>query len=437
MIIDIDAASIQRIKNKQFRDYANIYIDIYQTYMKGVKESGIDIEKNFYHKEYESILYELKRKGATFRNNGKSIFVNKISPACESCQTGMGSATFFISLQCNRNCFYCFNPNQEDYEIYKKQKRDVSGELDQLFDKGYQITHLALSGGEPLLFKDETVDFFRIAKSRSSNTYTRLYTCGDFLEENILERLGNAGLDEIRVSIKMEDPLVKRKILFNKLALARQIIPNVMVEMPVLPGTLEEMKDILQELNDLNISGINLLEFCFSYQNVAEFTKRSYKIKRRPFHVLYDYWYAGALPVSGSELESLWLVEFAIDRGLKLGVHYCSHENKHTGQIFQQNYNRKVEQQYYFSNKDYFFKTAKVFSKDIQRVTNILGNNHYLINTEYGYLEFHPSLIKLLQTIDVEIGISTLVMEERMEGIFLRELKLDFTAPHLFTMNDL
>ena len=58
----------------------------------------------------------LRALGATFRNDDKSIVVNRISPACEACQLGVGSATFFISLRCHRSCFYCFNPNQEDYE---------------------------------------------------------------------------------------------------------------------------------------------------------------------------------------------------------------------------------------------------------------------------------------------------------------------------------
>ena len=43
-----------------------------------------------------------------------------------------------------------------------------------------------------------------------------------------------------------------------------------------------------------------------------------------PFPVLYDYGYAGGLPLAGSELLCLELLEYALDEGLSLGVHYLS-----------------------------------------------------------------------------------------------------------------
>jgi pyruvate formate-lyase activating enzyme-like uncharacterized protein len=108
-----------------------------------------------------------------------------------------------------------------------------------------------------------------------------------------------------------------------------------MVEIPVLPGTLDEMKAVLTELDRLEIFGINLLEFCFPYNNVGIFRQRGYKIKARPYRVLYNYVYGGGLSVAGSEDVCLDLVDCAMDAGLTLGVHYCSLENKHTGQIYQ------------------------------------------------------------------------------------------------------
>ena len=69
--------------------------------------------------------------------------------------------------------------------------------------------------------------------------------------------------------------------------------------------------------------------------------------------------------MAGSETICLDLLEFALQKGLKLGVHYCSLENKHTGQIYQQNNGYKLPKHTYFSRKDYFIKTAKVFGEDI------------------------------------------------------------------------
>ena len=75
-----------------------------------------------------------------------------------------------------------------------------------------------------------------------------------------------------------------------------------------------------------------LLEFCYPYFNSEVFVERNFKVKKQPFRVLYNYWYAGGLPVSQSELDCLKLVEFALDEGLTMGVHYCSLENKQTAQ---------------------------------------------------------------------------------------------------------
>ena len=56
----------------------------------------------------------------------------------------------------------------------------------------------------------------------------------------------------------------------KQIAFTRQYVPNVIVEMPVMPDGFAEMKEILPELDHLQISGINLLEFCFPLSNAEE-----------------------------------------------------------------------------------------------------------------------------------------------------------------------
>ncbi|MEA1961397.1 MAG: radical SAM protein, partial [Bacillota bacterium] len=382
----------------------------------------------------------LKHKGAVFRNDGKSIYVNHISPSCIACQKGIGSMTFFISLQCSRNCFYCFNPNQEDFSYYCNHKRNCIDELDDLYRKGYVLKHIALTGGEPLLHKKDTVEFIKFAHTRYPKAHLRLYTCGDFIDVKLLEQLKIAGLDEIRFSIKMEDRQEQQQKILDRIKLAVDYIPSVMVEMPVLPGTLDEMKDLLVKLDQINISGINLLEFCFPYTNAQKFKDRSYKLKHHPFRVLYDYWYAGGLPISKSEIECLSLLEFTIDEKLQIGVHYCSLENKHTGQIYQQNLLKPKHDIAYFSPRDYFLKSIKVFGDDIPHVLNVFKKidfHQYVINNDHAYLEFPVQQVKYLRELKLELGISTAIIEKREDGEFLRELKVDLSYPNVFDCDDL
>jgi len=388
MIKEISRRTLAEVQNPKFSKFASTYLDIYDDFMKQIEGTGLEISQEDNLDWVTARYSRLKQKGAFLRNDDKSIYINQISPACVACKIGVGSATFFISLQCNRDCYFCFNPNQENYEYFTNNKRNLTEELDQIRASGQQIHHLALTGGEPLLHLEESVEFFQKAKENFPEAHSRLYTCGDFIDDDSLQQLKVAGLEEIRFSIRFDslqqlkvagleeirfsirlhDRVEAQQITLDEIALAIDYIPSVMVEMPVLPDTLDRMKELLIELDRIGISSINLLEFCFPFRNARTFRNKGFKIKNPPYRVLYNYWYAGGLPIAGSELECLELLEFAIDEGLDIGIHYCSLENKHTGQIYQQNVGKKVSPRYHFSEKDFFFKSAKVFGEDISKV---------------------------------------------------------------------
>ena len=401
MIVDINKTTLASVQNPDLQSYAGQYVRIYQDFMEQILRTGIEFAEQDNSDRVREQIVALGKRGAIVRNDGKSIFVNRISSACRACQTAVGSQTFFISLKCHRNCFFCFNPNQEEYEYYQENTRDTIAELDALRDCGEGIQHLALTGGEPLLYKEETIHFFQYARRIFPNVYTRLYTCGDHLERDTLQHLKDSGLNEICFSIRIEDTLNAQRHTYDQIALAREYIPNVMVEMPVLPGALDDMKSVLIELDRLDVFGINLLELCFPYHNTEVYRKRGYRMKARPFRVLYNYWYAGGLPVDGSETTCFELIEYAIQAKLKLGVHYCSLENKHTGQVFQQNRKRINSAVLYFSQKDFFLKSAKIFGEDVEAAKKIFEKNgyrEYLQHDEDHSLEFHVSKVKMLKS---------------------------------------
>lgn len=436
MIIRIAKENLSLIKNPEFAQYAQIYTRVYEHFIEQVESTGIELDRN-HEEETHLKLERLQQKNTHFRNSDKSMSTNWISSACEACQKGVGTFTSYVSLMCHRRCFFCFNPNQENYDRFTHQMRNCTEELGQLLMRGQKLSHLALTGGEPLLHKQEMLKFFRYAQEKSPRTHTRLYTSGDFLDPEILQELKDAGLKEIRFSIKMEDSEQIKKEVYERIALAKEYISDVIVEMPVLPGSLSEMKDLLLELEEIGISGINLLELCFPFHNAQEFKKRGYKVKNPPFKVLYDYWYAGGLPISHSELECLDLLEFALEKQLQIGVHYCSLENKQTGQIYQQNQGQKVSNLMRFSPTEYFFKSAKVFGEDIDKVRNVFRKKkvtQFQINMDHKFLEFHVTQIKLLKDLDIEIGISSNIMESREDGKYLRELKIDLTYPKEFDL---
>jgi uncharacterized protein len=166
MIIDVNRQTIAEIKNLALASYANIYVGIYDQFMDQFKGTGVEIDPACYEQQSAEKMATLRQKGAIFRNQDKSIYVNQISPACVACQTGVGSATFFVSLKCHRDCYYCFNPNQEHYDHFTHHQRDLVAELAQVKAAGQKIKHLALTGGEPLLHKEEAVAFYRYASNQ-------------------------------------------------------------------------------------------------------------------------------------------------------------------------------------------------------------------------------------------------------------------------------
>lgn len=422
--------NITNIKNKKLQNYMAIYNDIQQLTLEHISNFGLPLEKQNHQKEeYFNKISLLNEKGALIRNNCKSVVSNgKLSSACEACKTGTGSYTSFISLKCHRDCYFCFNENQDNYQFYLKNQKNADKELTDLIEQGVNLTHLALTGGEPLLHPEETIRFFRLAREITPHSHTRLYTTGDLLTAELLQELKEASLDELRFSIKLEDSLQKQKHILRKIELAQQYIPTVMVEMPVMPGTKERMQELLIELDQLNIFGINLLELCFPFRNAQVFKDKGFELKNPPYDVYYNFWYAGGLAIAESEKLCLELVDFAIEQNLTLGVHYCSLENKFTGQIYQQNFDAKMDKTYRFSEEDFYFKTAKVFGVDQNKVKPILKkyNFPFTMNKEYDFIQFPLNAIELLRSLDIEILISSNVVENDPEGgINIREVHVE------------
>ncbi len=372
--------------------------------------------------------------GINVENDGKSFWRSWISPACLTCRKGLGTATFLISTQCPRDCWFCFNPNQVDCERLKHETNDVTAELESHHAQGARYEDLALTGGEPLLHKDEVIRFYARARELYPGAYTRLYTSGSFLDEEMLGRLQSVGLDEIRFSIKTDDSPAQQDVTFGRIEAARAFIPHVMVEMPVMPDGVEDMKPLLRRLDALGADGINLLELCFPLHNAAEFVRRGYRLKRPPMRVLYDYWYAGGLPIAGSEEACLELVEFAAQEHLHLGVHYCSLENKYTGQIYLQNMGFRGDGIRAASAKDYFIKSAKAFGTDAVKVRTFLAGWGVPMqeSPEGDYVEFPVTAIARLRGLvpDMELGIGFYAAEYDESGAgCLKELDVRVTTP--------
>ncbi len=428
--------------NIEFRPTLDAWLAEYSAiegdYLCDLRKRGIDLAvSHAFDIELSQARARLCESGAQIRNGGASICAGSLSSACVACTGDCGSKTFFLSLACNRDCYFCFNSNQAGHKEQGRLNSAWRDELDAYFaliGGAANATHIGLTGGEPLLHADEAVAFIAYAHARAPRAHIRLYTAGDFLDKAMLERLRDAGLTELRLSVKLDvldmpdETAAEITRVQRLIRLASGYIPQPMVEMPVIPGTGEAMRELLRALDNAGAWGINLLEFGYPFNDWGEFKRRGFQVKNPPYPVLYNWDYAGGLPIEGSELLALELVQFAIDEGLRLGVHYCSLENKNRDQVVTQNRAWTPNTAVYAQDEgDFFYKTLKAFDGDIEIVEVALrqAGLEGSCAREGDCLLVHPSCEPLLAGEPVCLALSSSVVESRADGIVLREVKLE------------
>ena len=440
MALQLNKGNLHMINNPVFAAYAESYQNIYDDFQANVKAFGLPFAVNR-EQEIAALREEIDALGVLSRNNGASLVHGQLCGACEACRTGVDSYTGLISLMCHRSCFFCFNPNQYEYDQLASAKKDWAGELERVYRQNKNLKYIALTGGEPLLHKKEAVEYFCMARKLWPSVSMRLYTSGDLLDEKTLEQFAQAGLEEIRFSLKIEDDPSAMEKVYAAMEMAKRHVPRVMVEMPVMPDAQARMEEILDRLEAIGIYGINLLELCFPFHNAQAFAARGYELRNPPYKTLYNFWYAGGLPVDGSEILALKLLRYAIQKQYRLTVHYCSLENKHFGQIYMQNTGAaRGDKTLLMSQKDFYLKTVKAFGDDARRVKAVLDANkltQYKMDAEHGYIQFAPACAGKLADLDMELAISYNVREMRGGEEFIRELRLDYVKAKDFTEQDL
>ena len=415
--------------------YARMFEEAEKDFESAMGKYGVPFEEA--ESSPRSERGRMGRRGCHCENGGSSIWRNWISPACLACRTGEGTGSVFVDLRCTKNCYFCFNANQPHYDHFRSHERDIVLELEQAHAAGAAYRFLAITGGEPLLHEDRVIAFLERAAQRYPEAHKRLYTNGDLLTERGLARLADSGLTEIRFSVKPLDADDRQEHVYAMMEKAAAVLPDVVVEVPVIPGSLEEMKGLVRRADGLGVRGINLLEFCFPLCNAEEFLKRGLALRKRPYRFLYDYWYRGGVPVAQSEREALALLEFVDREDLRIGMHYCSADNRNAGQVNLQDKafeaKRDVRRVYPWIERDgddYFLKCAKAFGDDVAPVKEWAESAAAPCHVNAGVpsiafpLDLVPAVRKACPT--VALGMSANVLEEQADGSFcMREVGVE------------
>ena len=404
---------------------------IVDRYVTALEDKGLKFEQpRAGDAEIARLRDELAKRGAEFRNAGASIRTGWLSEACVECTGIHGSETFSTTFKCHRDCYFCFNYNLADYDKFVAE----GCPWEELIEDAHMQTNgkmavIGLTGGEPLLDFENTIAFLNRARELFPDAHKRMYTSGDLLTPEMAERLRDAGLCEIRFSVKQDDRDSTRERVLHNMKMAGDYIDDCMVEMPIVPETGEQMREWMRRFDDAGISGMNMLEFCFPFHSWQQFEKRGFLLRNPPFPVMYDYGYSGGLAIAGSEALALELMLWALDEGLHFGMHYCSLENKHRSEMRQLNERgRALHPCFSFDSGDFFLKCAKAYGPDIASARAILedaGCRDFLEDSNEQSLSFPLRFADVVLSGDIQVAVSFNVLEEDERGRFLREVALE------------
>jgi len=233
-------------------------------------------------------------------------WLGRLPRGCELCMDGLKSVIFVTGL-CSDKCFYCpisLTKRRKDQmfvnEVLVSDAKDLISEVVVSGSRGAGLT-----GGDPLIRLDKTLNVIKVLKEFFGNSFhIHLYTTGSLLTEDVIRKLVDVGLDELRIHIISE-----RSWLAIKTALKYPI--TVGIENPVIPGEFEYLKSVIVRAYEAGVEFINLNELEFSESNYLSLRLRGLKPK------------PGSVAVDGSEDLALKLLEWVKDSGLDINVHYC------------------------------------------------------------------------------------------------------------------
>tara|TARA_Y100000034_G_scaffold24312_3_gene28334 strand:- start:1157 stop:2272 length:1116 start_codon:yes stop_codon:yes gene_type:complete len=234
-----------------------------------------------------------------------SYLVGNLPKGCKLCVQGK-KLVLFITGICTTGCEFCpvsDTKHQKD-DIYAdewkiKNEKDVIQEAKLINAKGAGIT-----GGDPLVKVDRCVKYIKLLKKEFGNHFhIHLYTPLTLVTKDNLNKLYDAGLDEIRFH-----PNLESNKLWKRIELAQNYDWDVGVEIPVIPKKETKIKKLITYIKD-KVKFLNLNELEISDSSSQRLVK--YKPKD-------DISYG----VKGSEELAFKLLKFC--EKTKLNTHYCT-----------------------------------------------------------------------------------------------------------------
>jgi uncharacterized protein len=196
---------------------------------------------------------------------------NYLTPGCRICRQGAG-LVLFVTGRCERSCFYCpLSEERRGRDLVFADEMPVQEIADILAEaRAIDALGTGITGGEPLLKLDYVLECIRALKSeRGPSHHIHLYT-GLLPGRAVLERLKQAGLDEIRFHppfSQWSHPVGLKEAL-------RQAIDLGLIAGVEIPS-IKQAPAIIEAVRDAD-AFLNINELEFSETNYAKLAAAGY-----------------------------------------------------------------------------------------------------------------------------------------------------------------
>jgi len=254
-----------------------------------------------------------------------SVCTGKLAKGCSECVQGRKLVLFITGL-CAQRCFYCPVSEQKfnDDSVYANEwKIKDSKNPVELFEEA-KVTGArgcGITGGDPLMQIDRTVEYISLLKKKFGKKFhIHLYTPLKLVTEEKLEKLFNAGLDEIRFHPDLDDDS-----LWERIYLAKKYSWTVGIEIPAIPNYTKKTKKLIDFISDKisnTVSFINLNEL-----ELSDTDAKHYKLHELGFIPRNNTSYG----VKGSKETALALLKYAQEKNLS--THFCTAKLKDRVQV--------------------------------------------------------------------------------------------------------
>jgi len=194
---------------------------------------------------------------------------------CKLCHIG-AKMVLFVTGICPRDCFYCPVSIERRNEVVYANERAVSSDRD-IIEEARQMDALGtgITGGEPLLRLEDVLHYIELLKSEfGKEHHIHLYT-SLAPEKETIEKLAEAGLDEIRFHPPVDMWGEIRESKYSRsIAHSKEQGLDVGIEIPAING-IEKVAEFAKEYDCF----LNLNELEFSDSNAEKMKSKGFVLE--------------------------------------------------------------------------------------------------------------------------------------------------------------